>query len=136
MKHRFYTRAVSLFLILGLLLSGLALPVFAVPASGIISQADSSIAVEESVNSQEPPFDIFLPFSYLLVGQTKQISYTINASGVSITWSSANTSIATVNNSGAVTGVSEGSVQITAAYTDPSTGVTTSESVYVYVYDS
>ena len=35
MKHRFYTRAVSLFLIFGLLLSGLTLPVFAVPASDL-----------------------------------------------------------------------------------------------------
>ena len=84
MKHRFYTRAVSLLLIFGLLLTGLALPVFAVPAS-VALQEDSLAAVEESESSQEPPFDVYLSFSYLLVGETKQISYTINAPGVSIT---------------------------------------------------
>ena len=112
MKHRPYTRAVSLFLIFGLLLTGLTLPVFAVLASDAnnssntpipndewlvsdetVAQVGGLVPIEESEGLQEAVVDIFMPFSYLLVGQTKQISYTINSPGISIAWNSENTSI-------------------------------------------
>mgnify|MGYP004654150515 CR=1 FL=1 len=74
--------------------------------------------------------------TYMLVGQTKQVSCSTNPSGLSVSWSSNNTSVATVNSSGLVTGVSEGTVKITATYTDSTTGTTSSGYVYLYVKDS
>lgn len=47
MKHRFYTRAVSLYLIFGLLLTGFTLPVFAVPASDTNDSSNTPIASDE-----------------------------------------------------------------------------------------
>ena len=80
--------------------------------------------------------DVSVNETYLLVGGTKQINCTTNPSGLGVSWSSNNTSIATVNSSGLVTGVSEGTVKITATYTDSSTGVISSDYVYIYVKDS
>ena len=50
-------------------------------------------------------------------GSTKQLSATVSPAGAlqSVTWSSGNTSIATVNSSGLVSAVSPGTVTITAS---------------------
>ena len=47
MKHRFYTQAVSLFLVFGLLLTGFTLPVFAVPASDTSNSSNTPSANDE-----------------------------------------------------------------------------------------
>lgn len=80
--------------------------------------------------------DVSVSTTYMLVGQTKQVSCSTNPIGLNISWSSDDTSIATVNNSGLVTGVSQGMVKITATYTDGDTGATNSDYVYLYVKDS
>ena len=80
--------------------------------------------------------DVSVDATYLLVGGTRQVYCSTSPSGLSVSWSSNNTSIATVNSSGLVTGVSEGTVKITATYTDNSAGTTSSDYVYLYVKDS
>ena len=74
--------------------------------------------------------------TYLLVDGTKQINCTTSPSDLTVAWSSNNSSVATVNSTGLVTGVSEGTVRITATYTDSATGNTSSDYVYLYVKDS
>ena len=57
----------------------------------------------------------------LVIGDTAQISATVNPSNATdrdIVWTSSNNNIATVNNNGVVTGVSEGTVTITAKTKD------------------
>ncbi len=70
------------------------------------------------------------------VGRTLQLSYSTqpsNATVNSVTWSSSNTSVATVDNSGKVTGVSEGKATITLTVNDGLTKsvVTTSTEITV-----
>lgn len=74
--------------------------------------------------------------TYLLVGGTRQVKCSTNPAGLRVSWSSNNTSVATVSSSGLVTGVSEGTVKITATYTASATGTTYSDYVYLYVKDS
>ena len=57
-------------------------------------------------------------------GTTTTISAIVNNSNSSVSWSSSNTSIATVNSSGVVTGVAKGSATITASITENSTQYT------------
>lgn len=52
------------------------------------------------------------------VGQTCTVSGTTNPAGGTITWSSSNSAVATVDASGVVTGVSEGTVTITGTTAD------------------
>lgn len=80
--------------------------------------------------------DVSADTTYLLVGGTRQVSCSTEPSGLSVAWSSNNSSIATVNSSGVVTGVSEGTVKITATYTDSATGTKWTDYVYLYVKDS
>lgn len=52
------------------------------------------------------------------VGETQAVTYTLSAgSGTAVSWSTANTAIATVDQNGVITGVSEGSTTVTAAVT-------------------
>ncbi len=53
----------------------------------------------------------------------------------SLTWSSSNTNVATVNSNGLVTGVSEGDVTITASYYDEATNRTTYSQTTIEVVD-
>lgn len=80
--------------------------------------------------------DVSVNETYLLVGGTKQVNCSTNPSGLSVSWTSNNSSVATVNNTGLVTGISEGTAKITATYTDSSTGAVSSDYVYIYVKDS
>ena len=83
----------------------------------------------------EGNLNISLSSMYLLVDQTKQIPYSATPSSLNITWSSNNTSVADVTNSGVVYPLSEGSAMIMATYTD-ATGTERNVYVYVYVRDS
>jgi hypothetical protein len=74
--------------------------------------------------------------NYLMIGQTKQLACTTTPSGLSVSWSSSNTSVATVSSSGLVTGIAEGTVRITATYTDNTTGTTSSGYLSLSVKDS
>ncbi len=74
--------------------------------------------------------------NHLAVGQEKKIVCKTVPSGLSVSWSSNQPSVATVNNAGLVTGISEGNVSITASYYDASTGTTQSEVIFLFVKDS
>ncbi len=70
------------------------------------------------------------------VGRTLQLKYSTTPSDAtvdSVTWSSSNTSIATVNESGKVTGVAEGSATIALSVSDGLSKATRSTSVVVNV---
>ena len=70
------------------------------------------------------------------VGKTIQLSATVSpsdAANKSVTWSSSNSSIATVDSSGNVTGVSEGEVTITATTSNGKSATITVEVKSVYV---
>lgn len=83
-----------------------------------------------------PKMTLSMDCNHMAVGQTKQVSCATSPSGITVTWASSKPSVATVNSSGLVTGISEGNVSITASYYDTSTGVTHSEAVSLLVRDS
>jgi len=70
----------------------------------------------------------------IAVGSMQQLSKTVNPSGANqnVTWSSSNTSVATVNSSGLVTGVNGGTATITATAADGS-GKTATATITVSV---
>lgn len=68
------------------------------------------------------------------VGKTKTLNIVTNISNYSVSYSSSNTNIATVNSSGVVTGVAEGSCVITL--TESKTGITTECEVNVLAESS
>lgn len=68
----------------------------------------------------------------VIEGFTKTLTASSNPSGATFTWSSGNTAVATVNQSGVITGVKAGRTVVTAAYTD-SLGNTFSASCFVCV---
>ncbi len=81
-----------------------------------ISMSASSIAIQE--------------------GSTKALTATTNPSGSAVTWTSSNTTIATVNSAGVVTGKKAGQATITATMTDSSNVQHTAQcTVYVYIAD-
>lgn len=73
---------------------------------------------------------------YVMVGKTKAVSYTTNPSGLNLTWTSSDTSVATVNSSGVVTGIKPGIASITASHYDSSTGTIYSGSMSMHVMSS
>ena len=52
MKHRLYTRTISLIVVLSLLLTGLVFPVFAVPASDTANSSNTPVANDEFVSDE------------------------------------------------------------------------------------
>ncbi len=80
--------------------------------------------------------NIWVNETHLPVGGTKQVSCSTDPSGLSVTWSTNDSSVATVSSTGLVTGISEGTVRITATYTDTATGTTASDIVFLHVKDS
>ncbi len=86
----------------------------------------SGVSVKLNVTVNDNPVtNITLPSSSITVnkGDTYQLTPTIvpdNASNKEVTWSSSNTTVATVNSSGLVTAVSQGSATITCTAKDGS----------------
>ncbi|MBQ7654801.1 MAG: Ig-like domain-containing protein, partial [Clostridia bacterium] len=87
-----------------------------------------AVVVEEEIPMLSGPavtgLEIYPGDSAILVGGTVQLTAVItpaNASNPAVTWTSSDTSIATVSNAGLVTGVTTGSVTITATSVDDNT---------------
>ena len=79
-----------------------------------------SVTVKQSSSTETPPTVTLSKTSLELnVGSSQKLTYTVknNSSNVSITWSSNNTSIATVDKSGNVKGVKAGTTTIVLSYT-------------------
>ena len=68
-------------------------------------------------------------------GDAVAMSVTVNPTGTTVTWSSTNPSIATVNSSGVVTGVKAGTATIKASMTTGGTTYTANCTVYVTIED-
>lgn len=83
-----------------------------------------------------PKMTLSVDCNHMAVGQTKQVVCVTSPSGITVSWTSSKPSVATVNSSGLVTGISEGNVSITASYYDASNGVTHSEAISLLVRDS
>jgi len=76
--------------------------------------------------SAAPSISLSVPRRDILVGQTLQASVTTNPTGISVAWSSNNTSVATVTSYGLITGISPGTAWIIATCTDSSGATNTS----------
>lgn len=83
-----------------------------------------------------PLIDMSVTTERMGVGGTQQATYSTYPSGLTPTWTSTNTSVATVNSSGLITAKGEGSTYIRASCYDSTSGKTYTDSVYLYVYDS
>ena len=77
-------------------------------------------------------FTVSAPRTVMTKGETMQMSYSATPSGGSVTWSSSNTSVATVNSSGIVTAVGIGSANITGRYIYNGTAYTDYVNISVY----
>ena len=75
--------------------------------------------------------------NYLLTNQTMTMQYNYSGGTHTVTWSSSNTDVATVNSqTGLITGNKSGTTYITAALTNSSTGVTITSSKPIYVREN
>lgn len=71
-----------------------------------------------TVTVTKPSISVSISSSSIWLGDTTYVSKSGNIpSGVTVSWSSSNTSVATVNSSGTVTGVGGGSATITGSFT-------------------
>jgi len=90
-------------------------------AKGVISDVWLDNIVVEDITGKVTGVELQYPFLTLRQGQTWQLNRTIQPQGATnqnVTWTSSNTSIATVSTSGLVTGVSFGSATITVTTAD------------------
>ena len=83
-----------------------------------------------------PLIDMSVTTERMGVGGTQQATYSTYPSGLTPTWTSTNTTVATVSSSGLITAKGEGSTYIKASCYDSTSGKTYTDSVYLYVYDS
>ena len=72
---------------------------------------------------------------HITIGGSTTMVATTNPTGLYVNWISSNTSIATINSSGVVTGVSAGTVNIVAYCYNPETSSTLTTTVSVTVHD-
>lgn len=83
-----------------------------------------------------PLIDMSLTTNRMGVDGTQQVNYSTYPSGLTPTWSSSNTSVATISSSGVITAHGEGSTLISASCYDSQSGNTYTDSSTLYVYDS
>ena len=111
-----------------------------------ISGTNSSVILRswEYSNSAEsyysityyPLIDITLSTNTMGINGTQQVTYSTYPTGLTPTWSSSDTTVATVSSSGLITARSQGTTRISASCYDTETGNTYTDSVLLYVYDS
>ena len=111
-----------------------------------ISGTNSSVILRswEYSNSAEsyycityyPIIDITLSTDTMGITGTQQAAYSTYPTGLTPTWSSSDTAVATVSSSGLITARSQGTTRISASCYDTETGNTYTDSVLLYVYDS
>lgn len=78
---------------------------------------------------------ISTPSHHITIGSSVTMAATTNPTGLYVNWISSNTSIATINASGVITGISAGTVNIVAYCYNPSTSSTLSATVSITVHD-
>ena len=106
-----------------------------------ISLLDSEAASYPAGNRQfvktvySPTIHINYLQLHTVVGGSILLIAVTTPSSLPVTWSSSNTSIASVSG-GLVLGITEGTATITATYTDAVTGISYSDSVVVTIWDS
>lgn len=101
------------------------------------STADSRpYVVMTYIETTDFSLKVSVDYNYLVVGQTRVASCTTSPSELAIVWTSSNPNVATIDNSGVITGIAEGYSMIQASYYDPATQTTISDSKAVIVYDS
>jgi uncharacterized protein YjdB len=91
--------------------------------SGLTSQASYSYAEKDFTADSTAVTGVYLGWSsmYLVVGETVALSCTVcptNAADTSVTWSSSDSSIASVGNGGSVNALAKGTARITATTLD------------------
>lgn len=93
----------------------------------VIGSGTSNITASITVNGQRysascavtaraPSFSLSRHSLSLVIGNTETLSASTSISGASVSWSSSNTAVATVDNSGKVTAISAGTAAITAVF--------------------
>ncbi|MBQ6864327.1 MAG: Ig-like domain-containing protein, partial [Clostridia bacterium] len=99
---------------------------------GKYSNVQADVTITATYFEGSVVVDIAADSVKLTVGETKQIAYTVLPADadVELTWTSANTAVATVDEDGVVTGLKNGATTITVTALNG----TISETVVVYVY--
>jgi len=85
-------------------------------AGGIVTITATNSTLKDTCQITVRDVDIALTSATLNKGETKTLGLTVYAPSGTITWTSSNTNVATVNASGVVTGKSGGTVTITAKH--------------------
>ena len=128
MKKKFLRSCFALLLSMVLLFGGVRWDAAAI---GDVSPFGPVTPTVPSIN-----VNVTAPTSHIVVGSTLQLSCTSSPSGLSVLWSSTNTSVATVSSSGLVTAHSIGTTTITGGCYDSSTQKYVYDSVSISVCDS
>ena len=122
MKKKFYRSCVAVLLSMVMIFGGVH----------IGAAADGGIVPFGLVPPTLPvSFSVSAPQSVMAKGDTQQLTYSRDPIGGTLTWSSSNNSVATVDSAGKVTAVATGNVTITGRYVYDGTAKTSSVSIQV-----
>ena len=122
MKRKFYRSCVAVLLSMVMIFGGVH----------IGAAADGGIVPFGFVPPTLPvSFSVSAPQSVMAKGDTQQLTYSRDPIGGTLTWSSSNNSVATVDSAGKVTAVATGNVTITGRYVYDGTAKTSSVSIQV-----